>query len=88
MKKAALAVISLVLISPAALADELNGANTAWILTSTALVLFTAHLQTSLSCVAKPKMMSDTRAQSPWLKSLTLLHANTRASAKTPQKRE
>jgi ammonium transporter, Amt family len=40
MKKAALAVISLVLISPAALADELNGANTAWILTSTALVLF------------------------------------------------
>ena len=28
------------LISPAAMADELNGANTAWILTATALVLF------------------------------------------------
>ena len=40
MMKATLAVISLALISPAVFADELNAANTSWILTSTALVLF------------------------------------------------
>lgn len=40
MLKAAIAVVGLLLLSPFALADELNGANTAWILTSTALVLF------------------------------------------------
>ncbi len=40
MPKAALAVVSLLLFSPLALADELNQANTAWIMTSTALVLF------------------------------------------------
>ena len=40
MKNAAIAVISLLLFSPAVFADDLNGANTAWILTSTALVLF------------------------------------------------
>ncbi len=40
MKKSAIAALSLLLFSPLALADELNGANTAWILTSTALVLF------------------------------------------------
>ncbi|MDA0978527.1 MAG: hypothetical protein O3B72_08215, partial [Proteobacteria bacterium] len=45
MKKAVPALIPcslipLLFLSPAALADELNGANTAWILTSTALVLF------------------------------------------------
>lgn len=40
MKKAAAAVLSLLLFAPVAMADELNQANTAWILTSTALVLF------------------------------------------------
>lgn len=40
MIKTALAVLSLCLFTPAVMADELNGANTAWILTSTALVLF------------------------------------------------
>ncbi len=40
MLRAAIAVVGLLLFSPFALADELNGANTAWILTSTALVLF------------------------------------------------
>ena len=40
MIKAALSAVSLLLISPLAIADELNQANTAWILTSTALVLF------------------------------------------------
>lgn len=40
MKKTALAALSLCLFTPAAMAEELNGANTAWILTSTALVLF------------------------------------------------
>ena len=40
MTKAKLAAISLLIFSPTVLADELNGANTAWILTSTALVLF------------------------------------------------
>ena len=40
MTKAIFAAITLLLVSPAVLADELNGANTAWILTSTALVLF------------------------------------------------
>jgi Amt family ammonium transporter len=40
MIKAALAMISLLLFAPLALADELNGANTSWILTATALVLF------------------------------------------------
>lgn len=40
MIKAATAVFSLFLISPAVLADDLNAANTSWILTSTALVLF------------------------------------------------
>ncbi len=40
MTKAILAAISLLLVSPGVFADDLNGANTAWILTSTALVLF------------------------------------------------
>ena len=40
MTKAIFAAITLLLVSPAVLADELNGANTAWVLTSTALVLF------------------------------------------------
>ncbi len=40
MTKAILAAISLLVFSSTVLADELNGANTAWILTSTALVLF------------------------------------------------
>jgi Amt family ammonium transporter len=40
MIKAALTVFSLLLISPLAMADEINQANTAWILTATALVLF------------------------------------------------
>ena len=40
MTKALFAAITLLLVSPAVLAAELNGANTAWILTSTALVLF------------------------------------------------
>ena len=40
MTKLVISAISLLLVSPAVLADELNGANTAWILTSTALVLF------------------------------------------------
>ena len=40
MTKTIFAAITLLLVSPAVLADELNGANTAWILTSTALVLF------------------------------------------------
>ena len=40
MIKAALTVLSLLLISPLAMADEINQANTAWILTATALVLF------------------------------------------------
>ena len=40
MIKAALSAVSLLLISPLAIADELNQANTAWILTATALVLF------------------------------------------------
>lgn len=40
MTKAILASISLLLVSPGVFADDLNGANTAWILTSTALVLF------------------------------------------------
>ena len=41
MKKAALAVIPLTLcFIPAACADDLNSANTSWILTATALVLF------------------------------------------------
>ena len=40
MTKAILAAISLSIFSPTILADELNAANTAWILTSTALVLF------------------------------------------------
>ena len=40
MTKAIFAAITLLLVSPAVLADELNGANTAWMLTSTALVLF------------------------------------------------
>ena len=40
MTKAILAAITLLLVSPAVLADELSGANTAWVLTSTALVLF------------------------------------------------
>jgi Amt family ammonium transporter len=40
MIKAAMAVIYLFLFSPAVMADELNAANTSWILTSTALVLF------------------------------------------------
>ena len=40
MKKAVTVATSLLLFSPAVLAEELNGANTAWILTSTALVLF------------------------------------------------
>ena len=39
MFKAALASFTLFLVSPVALADELNAANTSWILTSTALVL-------------------------------------------------
>ena len=39
MIKSALAALSLLIISPLALADELNQANTAWILTATALVL-------------------------------------------------
>ena len=40
MLKTSLAVTSLLLFSPFVLADEINQANTAWILTSTALVLF------------------------------------------------
>lgn len=40
MLKTLLAVTSLLLFSPFVLADEINQANTAWILTSTALVLF------------------------------------------------
>ncbi|MBL6690973.1 MAG: ammonium transporter [Pseudomonadales bacterium] len=40
MIKSAAAVLSLLLFAPVAMADELNEANTAWILTSTALVLF------------------------------------------------
>ncbi len=40
MTKTLFAAITLLLVSPAVLADELNGANTAWVLTSTALVLF------------------------------------------------
>ena len=40
MIKAVLTVFSLLLISPLAMADEINQANTAWILTATALVLF------------------------------------------------
>lgn len=40
MSKAVVAALSLLLVSPIVQADELNGANTAWILTSTALVLF------------------------------------------------
>ena len=40
MTKVIISAISLLLVSPLVLADELNGANTAWILTSTALVLF------------------------------------------------
>ena len=40
MTKAILAAISLLLVSPGVFADDLNGANTAWILMSTALVLF------------------------------------------------
>ena len=40
MMKTAAAVLSLMLFAPLAMADELNPANTAWILTSTALVLF------------------------------------------------
>jgi Amt family ammonium transporter len=40
MIKTAIRVFFLILLSPAVLADDLNGANTAWILTSTALVLF------------------------------------------------
>ena len=38
--KTATAALSLLLFAPLAMADELNSANTAWILTSTALVLF------------------------------------------------
>lgn len=38
--RAFLSLIPLLLLAPVASADELNGANTAWILTSTALVLF------------------------------------------------
>lgn len=40
MMKTAAAVLSLMLFAPLAMADELSPANTAWILTSTALVLF------------------------------------------------
>jgi ammonium transporter, Amt family len=40
MNKAALSVLSLLLISPLAMAGELNQASTAWVLTATALVLF------------------------------------------------
>lgn len=40
MNKAALSVFSLLLISPLAMAGELNQASTAWVLTATALVLF------------------------------------------------
>ncbi|HIL82840.1 MAG TPA: ammonia channel protein, partial [Pseudomonadales bacterium] len=40
MIKAALTVFSFLLISPLAMADEINQANTAWIMTATALVLF------------------------------------------------
>ena len=40
MSKVVVAALSLLLVSPIVQADELNGANTAWILTSTALVLF------------------------------------------------
>jgi Amt family ammonium transporter len=40
MIRAVIAVLSLILFSPLAMADELNAANTSWILTSTALVLF------------------------------------------------
>lgn len=40
MFRAAGAVMALFLFSPLAMADELNAANTAWILTATALVLF------------------------------------------------
>ncbi len=40
MMKTAAAVLLLLLFAPFAMADELNQANTAWILTSTALVLF------------------------------------------------
>lgn len=40
MIKTALAVVALLLTSQAALADELNQADTAWVMTSTALVLF------------------------------------------------
>ena len=38
--KTATAALSLLLFAPLAMADELNSANTAWVLTSTALVLF------------------------------------------------
>lgn len=38
--RASLVILGMCLISSGATADELNGANTAWILTSTALVLF------------------------------------------------
>ncbi len=40
LKKTIFAAVSLLMFSSGASADELNGANTAWILTSTALVLF------------------------------------------------
>ena len=40
LKKTICAAVSLLMFSSGASADELNGANTAWILTSTALVLF------------------------------------------------
>ena len=40
MFKTALVVVSLFLFSPAVLAEDLNAANTSWVLTSTVLVLF------------------------------------------------
>ena len=40
MVRAVIALMALILFSPLVMADELNAANTSWILTSTALVLF------------------------------------------------
>ncbi|MGB0693113.1 MAG: ammonium transporter [Pseudomonadales bacterium] len=40
MLRAVIALMALILFSPLVMADELNAANTSWILTSTALVLF------------------------------------------------